>query len=698
MSNCPIRDTARVTARSTARALLGAIPALLLQSAGVASASDVSDVVTVTAPRTSKDLADVPAAVSVVDEDAIQLGRPQVSLDESLRRVPGVFLQNGSNFAQDLRIAIRGFGARSSFGVRGIRLVVDGIPATLPDGQTQLDSIDLGSTRRIEVLRGPASSLYGASAGGVILIESERGTTDPSGETRVAFGNDGYRRYQAKAGGSAGPVDYFASISRLELDGYRDHARTENLMLNGNFRVRIDDSSDLGVSLNVVHAPIADDPGGLTAAEVEDDRRRAAPRNRLYDVGESVDQQQLGLAYRKSFGDHHAVEASSYTGWRQFDNRLPFTDGGRVDLDRFFVGGGLRYVYADRLFGRDNRLLLGFDADAQHDVRKRFDNDLGRRGGLRFDQDENVTGFGVYLQDELRLFDSFELTAGVRYDRVAFDVDDGFPGDGNDGGELDFDEVSPRVGLVFRPHPAFHVFANVGTSFETPTTTELADPSGAGGFNGDLDAQTALSGELGVKGVIAGRLRYEAVGFVIDVDDELVPFEVASMPGRTFFENAGSSRRSGFELAVTAQPCAGLSASLAYTFSHFQFDRFRTAAGDFDGNDLPGIPRNQLWGEIAYEHPLGFYGSWEVFYADGVYADNANAVKSDSHVVANLRAGWRGELDGWEIGPFIGLNNLFGEKYSDNVRLNAAFGRSFEPAPELEVYGGLSVGYRFGGP
>jgi iron complex outermembrane receptor protein len=242
------------------------------------------------------------------------------------------------------------------------------------------------------------------------------------------------------------------------------------------------------------------------------------------------------------------------------------------------------------------------------------------------------------------------------------------------------------------------VFANVATAFETPTTTELADPSGSGGFNSDLDAQTAVEYELGVKGVVADRLRVEAVGFLIDVDDELVPFEVAGMPGRTFFENAGSSRRSGFELALVAEPCDGLTASLAYTFSHFEFDRFRTAAGDFDGNDLPGIPRNRLWGELAYEHPWGFYGIWEVSYADGVYADNANLVKSDSHVVADFRAGWLGELGGFEIGPFVGLANVFGEKYLDNVRLNAAFGRSFEPAPELAVYGGLSIGYRFGGP
>jgi len=656
---------------------------------------DEMEVLVLRAPRIDKAVDDVPAAVSVVDRETIQLGQPQVSLEEPLRRVPGVVIQNRSNFAQDLRIAIRGFGARSSFGVRGIRLIVDGIPATLPDGQSQVDGIDLGAMERIEVIRGPSSSLYGAASGGVILIENESGGEDPFVEGRVAFGDHGYRKYQGKAGGGIGPVDYFTSLSRFELDGYRDHSNTENISFSSRFGYEIDETSEFGVAVSVVHAPKADDPGGLNADEVRDDRRQAAPNNLLFDAGESVDQQQFGLSYRKGFGEHHAVEATNYYVWRQFDNRLPFMNAGSVDLDRFFAGGGLRYAYSDALFGHDNRLMLGFEVDAQRDGRKRFDNEEGDRGAKRFDQDEDVTGLGFYAQDELRLLEDFELTLGVRYDRIEFDVDDDFLSDGNDSGDITFDEWSPRAGLLYSPHPAFHLFANFSTSFETPTTTELADPSGGGGFNSDLDAQTAWSTELGIKGGVADWLHYELVGFYIDVDDELVPFEVDDMPGRDFFENAGRSRRAGLEAAITVRPCEGLSTSLAYTYSHFEFDRFHTATGDFDGNDLPGIPRNQVWAEIAYEHPWGFYGSWEFFYSDGVFADNANDVKSDSYVVSDLRAGYKGRFGGWEIGPFIGIQNLFAETYDDNIRLNAVFGRTFEPAPKREVYGGLSVAYHF---
>jgi len=684
-------------------AAAGIVVALLFAAAGAAETPAIEPrpvevpAVMVTTPRVEKALADTPAAVSVVDKAAIQRAQPQISLDEALRRVPGVFIQDRANFAQDLRIAIRGFGARSNFGIRGIRVMVDGIPATLPDGQTQLDNIDLGSTDRIEVIRGPSSSLYGPSAGGVILIESEEPPVEPFLNARVAAGDYGYRKYQSKAGGSVGPLGYLVSLSRLEVDGYRDHGRTENVLLNTRLRFDLDETSDLGLVVNVVHAPTADDPGALQALEVDRDRRQAAPRNLLFDAGESVEQQQFGFVYRKTFGDDDAVEATQYNGWRQLDNRLPFTEGGSVDLDRFFTGGGLRWIHSGRLFQRDNRLMLGFDVDAQRDVRKRYDNQEGSRGALVFDQDENVTGFGIYAQNEFRLFRNLDLTLGIRYDRVDFDIDDGFPTDGRDGGQLDFDHVSPRGGMMWRAHPAFHVFANVSTSFETPTTTELANPSGGGGFNPDLVAQTAVNSELGLKGVLPGGIQYELVGFYIAVDDELIPFEAPDMPGRSFFENAGSSRRAGLEVSTSVEPFDGLTASLAYTYSHFEFDHFRTADGSFDGNDIPGVPHNQVWAELAYAHRCGLYATWEVFYAGHFYADNANSVRSQSYTVSNLRAGYQGRFGAWEIGPFLGLNNLFGERYDDNVRLNATAGRSFEPAPGFNVYGGLSVGYRFGG-
>lgn len=666
---------------------------------GVVHAQDAPELQTirVTSRPIGEDLVKVPAAVGVVDRTVIQDGRQQLALDEALVRIPGLFLQNRYNFAQDLRIASRGFGARSNFGIRGLKVFVDGIPATLPDGQTAVDSIDLGSTARVEVLRGPASWLYGASAGGAIHIRTEEGPEQPFVEGRVSFGAYGFERYQFKAGGRAGPLDYLVSLSRFELDGYREQSRTRTSLLNSRFRYTIDESSDLSLIVNAVDSPRADDPGGLTREQVREDRRQASARNLLFDAGENLDQQTLGVVYRKSFGLRHAIAARGHLVRREFENRLPFTNGGSVDLDRWFGGGGLGYSYASEVLGHGNRLALGFDVDAQRDERKRFDNREGSKGPLRFDQDEDVTALGFYVQDQLELDGDVALTVGARYDRVEFRVDDHVLSDlGGDGsGHVIFHEFSPAVALLWSPFAGLQVYGNLSTSFETPTTTEFANASGGGGFNRSLDAQTATNYEIGAKGLLPGRLRYGLALFWIDVKDELVPFELPDMSGRSFFRNAGRSTRRGVEFELILEPVRGLTAALAYTYSDFTFDRFRTGLDVFDGNRLAGIPRDQIYGEISYRHPSGLSAAWEVLYVGGRYADDANRVRSSAYAVSSLRLGQRVRVGGLEIAPFVGVNNLFDETYDDNVRINAFGGRSFEPAPARNVYGGLRIRYEF---
>jgi iron complex outermembrane receptor protein len=658
------------------------------------------DEIRVRASRVEAPVVEVPAAVAVVGREDIQLGRQQLSVAESLTGVPGVFVQNRTNFAQDARIAIRGFGARANFGIRGIKLIVDGVPATLPDGQGQVDSIDLASAERIEILRGPSASLYGSASGGVIRVESERGPPIPFVSGRVALGSYDYRSYGAKAGGEFGPLNGLLSVSRNELGGYRDHSRMENLLVNSRLSFRFDESADLGAVLNLLHAPEARDPGGLTAAEVASDRRQASARNVLFDAGESVDQASAGLRFRKRFGQKHETQAVAYGVWRDFENKLPFESGGAVELDRFFGGGALQHVWRDEWLGHPNRLVIGIEVDAQRDRRIRRDNLQGSLGARVFDQAEDVTGVHLFLEDSFRLWSDVELTLGVGYDIIGFDVRDDFLADGDDSGSGSFDEWSPMVGLHWRVHDAFQPYGRISTAFEPPTTTELANPSGAGGFNPDLGPQRAVNFELGAKGLLPGRLSWDLAAFHIRIEDELVPFELAGMPGRSFFANAGRSRRTGVELGVTWRPLQWLTGSLAYTWSLFEFDRFETEDGVFDGNRTPGVPEHQLFFQLDARHPWGFYGIWDVQFVDEIYADNANSVRTDAYAVTNLRLGWSrrlGRSERWEIGPFVGIGNLSDSEYIDNLRINAAFGRYFEPAPERNFYGGLSVAYHFGG-
>jgi iron complex outermembrane receptor protein len=484
----------------------------------------------------------------------------------------------------------------------------------------------------------------------------------------------------------------------MDFEGYRDHSDTENSQFNGNFAYQIDDSSDLKFIVNLTDQPVADDPGGLTREEVEADPTAANPNNVAFAAGEELDQQRIGLVYSKSFGELHEVQLRNYYVWRDFLNRLPFTDGGAVVFDRLFAGGGASYIYSGDFRGRSNRLMLGVDLERQDDDRQRFDNNMGTLGALVFDQNEEVTSRGVFVQNEWDVLTDLVLTLGLRHDEVEFDVTDRFLADGDDSGSRSLSETSPMIGLLYAASPSINLYGKISTAFETPTTTEFANPSGAGGFNPGIDPQLATNYEVGVKGMLGKRSRYEAALFSIDVEDELVPFELAGQPGRDFFSNAGESSRRGVELAFASRPLDGLEISFAYTYSDFEFDEFMSDAGeDFAGNTIPGVPENLLYGEVSYSHPSGVYTSLDALSVDDVFLNNANTESSDSYVVSNLRVGFIGNRGYWEFSPFIGVNNVTDKAYAGNTRINAFAGRFFEPAPDRHLYGGVSVRYDFGG-
>lgn len=676
---------------------VAAVVSLVLGAAANAAQPTVLAEVIVTATRIEKPVADIPAAIGVVDQSMIQEARQQLGLDESLARIPGLFMQNRFNFAQDLRVSIRGFGARANFGIRGIKIVVDGIPETLPDGQGQVDNIDLSSVRQIAVLRGPSSALYGNASGGAIIITSEAGPSEPFVEARASIGDFGYAKHQVKVGGQQGGFDYLFSVSDLTIDGYRDNSEAESTQVSGRLRYTFDPTANLTMVFNSTDQPVSNDPGQLTAAQVAQNPRQARPQNITFAAGEALDQQRLGLVFNKQFGERHGLLLRNYYVWRDFESRLAFAAGGAVTIGRTFVGGGAQYTYSNELAGRDNRLMVGIDYDNQDDDRRRYANNNGILGALSFDQNENVTSLGIFLQDEFRLTDQLELTVGVRHDKVEFDVSDRFLSDGNDSGKRSLTETSPTAGLSWAVSPNLRVYANISTAFETPTTTEFANPNGGGGFNPGVDPQTATNYEVGVKGALGSSSRYEAAVFHIDVRNELIPYQLITSPGRDFFRNAGSSSRDGFELSLGSQPVEGLDLSLAYTFSKFRFDRFVDASGnDFSGNDLPSAPSHILQGEVTYKHPSGLYAATDALYVDSLYADNANTVESDGYIAANARVGYRYESGGLSLSPFVGLNNLLDEDYNSSVTINGAGGRYFEPAPKRNVYGGIELRYDFG--
>lgn len=606
-------------------------------------------------------------------------------------------MQNRYNFAQDLRISIRGAGARAPFGIRGVQILVDDIPATLPDGQASVDAVDLDTIARMEVLRGPSSSLYGNASGGVVDITTEDGPPVPYVETRSKLGSYGFSKQTLKGGGQQSRVNYFGSASHLDYTGYRDHSATQATKVNGKLHYDLDGDDRFTFVVGAVDSPRADDPGALTAEQVAADRRRASPGNLQFNAGEALEEQRLGGVYETRPARGHELRLRGYSVWRDFGNRLPFTDGGIVEFDRLFNGGGALYTYDGDLGGLGNRVLSGIDLERQRDDRRRYDNLNGARGPLVFDQVETVSNLGAYVQNETDVTDRLTVTIGLRFDRIRFEIDDAHFADGvDDSGSRTMDELSPKAGLTYRLTPAFIPYANISRSFETPTTTELALCTG-GGLSDSLDPQTATNYEIGASGQPAPGLRYSVALFSIEGSDEIVPLGCPGQPGRDFFVNAGKTRRNGFEAGIEVDLAKGLAGRFAYTYSDFEFDRFSTGGETFDGNVIPGVPKHTAYGELTYRHPSGLFAGVDVQFADDLYADNANSVSSDAYTVANVRTGWTRHVEGWEITAFGGVNNMFDELYNSNVRINAFGGRYFEPAPDRNYYGGIQVRYNFGG-
>ncbi|MCH8847098.1 MAG: TonB-dependent receptor [Proteobacteria bacterium] len=672
-------------------------------SAAMVSAEDIESIekqdnqledITVSATRAEKPLYKIPAAIGVVDKNDIGLGKQRIGLDESLVRIPGMFMQNRYNFAQSLKISIRGFGARANFGTRGIKLYQDGIPLTTVDGQGGIEDIDLNSINRIEVMRGPASSLYGSSSGGVIhFFTGDEDDVEPYVESNVSLGEYQSKIGNIKTGGQIDKLSYFLNLSHLDVTGYRSHSRARNTKFNSKFKYKIDDTADFTTIFTAYDAPQADDPGGINQQQVDDDRRSARDRNVAFNAGEDIDQQKLGFTYRKQITPNQELTLRNYYVMRNFVGLIPVAASGYIEFERFQFGGGAQYSILSDLFGHNNRTIIGFDVDSQEDDRQRYENNSGFQGAQVLNQLEQGDSLGIYIRNELALTDNFELSLGLRYDKVDLEVDDVFLGDGDQSAELNFEELSPMAGVSWAINPGTNIYANISSVFETPTFTELANVA-AGGF-ANVSAQKAWNYEIGVKGYVNPRFNYALAVFHIDVEDEII--NIVNIGGRSFFNNADTTRN-GVEATVSFIPVAGVNMLMSYTFSDFTFDNFPASECDVStcvGNDLPGLPEHNFYTELAYTHPSGFFSSIDFQYVSNMYVDNSNTAQNRPYGVSNLRAGYIKTMGDLEISPYMGINNLFDEEYIGNVRINAFGSRYFEPAPEFNVYAGLNVRYLY---
>jgi iron complex outermembrane receptor protein len=664
---------------------------------------------TITVTRSDHQLLSKTAlAVQVVDRQQIGQARPTWGLDEALFGVPGVYVANRYNFSLDQRISIRGFGARSAFAVRGVKVLLDGIPQTLPDGQGQLTNVELGTGERIEVLRGSASSLFGNAAGGVISISTLRGPsraalTQELRATGGAFDRDFKRTWSKWQSTTRARVGRDGAaqlgISRLAYAGERDHSAADFRSVNARLQLPIAPGWSVRVSADVGDQPKADNPGALTLAELQANRDSAPAINLSTRAGKDVLQAQVGATV-SGFYNGTEMLFTAFGLTRDLANPTTFA---YINIDRRVYGARASVTRPLGLGGVPFRLTAGFDVQRQRDDRTNYNNDGGApdTSVRQLDQLEHVTEIGPFIQGALDITRRVTLTTGLRYDRVSFDVSDRLVNGTNpdDSGARLMHAVSGSVGVAFSPSERLTTYANVGSSFETPTTTELANrPTGAGGFNDSLGPQRAWSYEVGTRGTVEGVLRWGVAVYQADVRDELISYEVPGVPQRRFFRNAGTARHRGVELSADAQVLPGLTVVGAWTYSDFRYVRYRfvTPSSTFvlDGHRLPGIPRHAL--RLALRaRPSAVRGGWlelETSFASSYLVDDTLTVRTSPWWHTNARLGWEGTAGSVRISPFVGFNNLFNRHYVGSVVINAARGRYYEPAPGRNVYLGFSLG------
>jgi iron complex outermembrane recepter protein len=706
-----------VSPLSAYRFLPAAVAGVALASSAAAQDSTVQRlpvVVTVTRDLGRSPL-DLPYAITSLRPDSVVRGQTHTFVEQTLSLLPGVTVANRNNPSQDTRISIRGFGARSQFGARSIRILRDGMPLTLPDGQTPIDYLDLESVGRVEALRGTASSLYGNASGGVLDLRSPAPPDVPlavqaryfAGSTGERYTGlrryTGSRRYTGLFAGSTGPFGYEGNLGHTESDGYRAFANQKltNAFLRSTADVGGTRLTVLGMGLDM---PLAQNPGALSRAQFEADPTQADTLSVQKRARKEVHQVQLGLTAR------HAVLGGELTGQVYGGTRSLFNPQtfAIVGVDRRQGGAGARVTIPITDGSVTNRLSAGADAQWLNDARKNWANCdnlirvtttcpvLGPEQGLiSLDQRELVSSVGPYVRDEVEI-GRFRGTAGLRADRVRFELRDHYLADGrDDSGIRTMSAVSPMMGAAIRLSPLHSLYANVGTAFETPTTTELGNqPDGSAGLNRDLKPQYSTTFEVGAKGLAANRVQYDVALFDSEIRDELIPFATPTSNARTFYRNAGRTRREGVELSL-AGDTGPVTLATTYALSHFRFRDFQTATAQYAGKSIPGIPEQQIQADATL-HFKGGYVVAEGLAKSKVWANDANAAAAPGFAIFNVRLGGTAAVGRPQLSPVLAVQNVFNRSYVGSVAINAAGAnvdvtKFYEPAPRRTVYVGLSA-------
>jgi iron complex outermembrane receptor protein len=688
-----------------------------------ASAQEVGsarlDPVVITATRTGVAPFDLPVSIDRVGADEIRDGRPQINISESLGAVPGVIARDRQNYAQDVQISVRGFGARSTFGIRGVRLYVDGIPATLPDGQGQISNVDLSSADRMEILRGPFSALYGNSSGGVIQVFTEDGRDPPTIGGSVNGGSWNTWRYGLKANGASGSLGYVVSASEFTTDGYRDHSAARRDIGNAKLTWAGGTAGKLTVVLNSVSLPEAQDPLGLTRAQFDTNPRGVDPVATQFNTRKTVDQTQIGLIYELPLGPVHSLRALVYDGHRNTEQfqaiptgpqNNPLHPGGVIVLGRDYQGVDLRWTANFGTAQRPASIVAGLSYDNLDEHRQGYQNFIGAttgvQGALRRDEDNKVHNTDPYVQGTWRFAERWTVSAGVRRSKVSFSSTDHYivPPNPDDSGSTGYSATLPVAALMYAASDALHFYATAGRGFETPTLNELAyRPNGQTGLNFALQAARSNSYEAGVKMRDAVWGQGTLAFFETHTSNEIVT--QTNVGGRSTYQNAGGTRRRGLEAWYGRDLPADLKVQAAYTFISAGYrDSFMTCTATPcpapnvlvpAGNWIPGIARQSFYAGLAWEPPSGWRARVEFRALSKVWVNDVNSDAAAGYGIVSGDVGYSTRVSNWILGAFARVDNAFNKKYAGSVIVNEGNSRFFEPAPTSTWTVGVSAVYAF---
>ena len=694
--------------------LAGAV-ALLADSEIAGAAEPALSEVVVTATRIGVSSFDVPAAISRVSGEQLRNDSLGVNLADDVATVPGLLARNRNNYAQDQQISIRGIGANSAFGIRGVRVYQDGIPATGPDGQGQVSQFNLDSAQRVEILRGPFSALYGNSSGGVIQIFTADGRAPGEVRSSVAYGSFDNFRAGVNAAGAEGPVGYNVDLTHFSVDGFRDHSSAHNDSFNAKVNYAINDSSRLALVANVVSRPDAQDPLGLTPAEFAANPNGTDPAAATFNTRKSLQQQQGGLIYDLTINGQQSLRALGYFGHRIVQQFLsipagtqasPTSSGGVVALNREFGGADVRWTWQGTLADRPMSWVAGVAYDRQNELRRGYNNFigplLGVEGALRRNENDIVRDIDEYAQGSWDFAALWSLMVGVRHSDVNFDSEDHFitPTNGNDSGAVTYSATSPVAALNFKPRSWLHLYASYGQGFQTPLGSELAyRPDGHAGLNFDLQPARSDNSELGAKLQMNRNLTAEVALFQTLTRNEIVVD--TNIGGRSTYQNSGRTRRNGAEFSLDYRFTDEWRVQFAYTYVDATYsDAYLTCVAAPCakptvlvpvGSRLPGVPKNNAYATVRWGKDLGWRASANAQYISNVAVNDANSVFTSAYSIFGVDGGYAVELRSFRVSTFVRINNMLNRRYVGSVIVDDGNSRYFEPGPGFNILGGVTV-------